>query len=123
LIAAADYQLPVNNTYLEERSLVDITSSVEDGKLSFQPPQTGEWQIMAFYERYTNQKSCSGALNASTAVGNGSWIVDHFSGTGAKVTTDFFDQNIVDPNNSKALAEFGQYGKPNFIIFCLRLES
>ncbi|PVH75254.1 hypothetical protein DL98DRAFT_602280, partial [Cadophora sp. DSE1049] len=104
-----DYPLPVNNTYLEEDSLIDITLKVVDGQLSFSPPKEGDWQIMAFYERYTNQKSCSGAENPSSIIGNGSWIVDHFSSTGAKVTTDFIDQNVLDPSNQKALANVGLY--------------
>ena len=113
-IASANYTLPVNNTYIEESSLVDITSKFIDGRLSFKPPKTGDWQIMAFYERYTNQRSCSGAVHPDSIIGNGSWIVDHFSDAGAKVTTDFIDQNILDANNQKVLAKFGQYGKPTF---------
>jgi len=88
-----------------------MTSHVVDGKQSFRPPTTGDYQIMAFYERYTNQKSCSGALYPDSIIGNGSWIVDHFSDTGAKVTTHFIDQNILDHNNLRALANIGQYGK------------
>jgi hypothetical protein len=110
--------VPVNDTYLEESSLVDITSSVVEGELSFQPLGSGDWQIMAFYERYTNQKSCTGAPNPDTIIANGSWIVDHFSDIGAKVTTDFIDQNVLDSNNQKALNKIGQYGElscPSFV--------
>ncbi|KAM3082308.1 hypothetical protein ACMFMG_004752 [Clarireedia jacksonii] len=109
LIASANYLLPVNNTYLEESSLIDITSKFIDGRLSFKSPKTGDWQIMAFYERYTNQRSCSGAVHPDSIIGNGSWIVDHFSDAGAKVTTDFIDQNILDDHNQKILAKVGQY--------------
>ncbi|KAH8679546.1 hypothetical protein BGZ60DRAFT_554003 [Tricladium varicosporioides] len=96
-IASANFSVPANDTYLEERSLIDITS------------KSGDWQIMAFYERYTNQKSCSGDLHPDSIIGNGSWIVDHFSDTGAKVTTDFIDHNVLDNDNQKILATFGQY--------------
>ncbi len=119
LVSTADYLLPVNNKYLEEKSLIDITSSLIDGHLSFEPRYTGDWQIMAFYERYTNQRSCSGDLNPVGIIGNGSWVVDHFSDTGAKVTTDFFDQNILDLKYREELAKFGQYGKQILIYVFL----
>ncbi|KAH7403781.1 hypothetical protein BKA64DRAFT_777464 [Cadophora sp. MPI-SDFR-AT-0126] len=101
--------IPMNNTYLDESSLVVITSKVKDGKLDYQPPSSGNWQIFAFYERYTNQKSCTGAPIPDSIIGNGSWVVDHFSKSGAQVTTDFIDENILDSSNQKALANIGQY--------------
>jgi hypothetical protein len=91
--------------------LTVITAKVIDGKLSYTPPENGTWQIFTFYERFTNQKSCTGAPVPDSIIGNGSWIVDHFSESGAQVTTDFIDQNVLDKSNKVALANVGQYGE------------
>ena len=88
-----------------------ITSKVVNSTLTFTPPSNGTWKIFSFYERFTNQKSTTGGTNPTSIIGNGSWIVDHFSSDGARVTTDFFDTNVLDSANMQKLAQIGQYGK------------
>ncbi|KAJ0270470.1 hypothetical protein COL940_011644 [Colletotrichum noveboracense] len=65
---------------LEEDTLVDLTNLTNQGTLSWISPEgNGTWIIFGIYERYTNQRSCVSIANATTALGNGSWIVDHWS--------------------------------------------
>ncbi|KAH8197840.1 hypothetical protein TruAng_007987 [Truncatella angustata] len=96
---------------LDEMSLVDLTNLTIQGNLSWTAPKgDGNWIVFGIYERYTNQRSCASVTNATTALGNGSWIVDHWSSSGAKKMTDFWDQQILSNDTIDALVtETGQY--------------
>ena len=81
---------------INETSIEDLTNQVRDGKLTWTAPSgNSTWRVMSFWESYTNQRSCSPGLNATNFLGNGSWIVDHFSSTGAKHLPDFLDQYVL----------------------------
>ncbi|KAH8893071.1 hypothetical protein GQ53DRAFT_764142 [Thozetella sp. PMI_491] len=67
---------------LKESSVVDLTSQVTDGSLSWVAPADAE-----SYEL--------------TVLGNGSFMVDHFSDLGAKKLTEFWDQNLLDDVKSE----------------------
>ncbi|KAJ4350294.1 uncharacterized protein N0V89_008915 [Didymosphaeria variabile] len=96
---------------LDEKSLIDLTNVTDKGRLTWTAPQgNGTWVIFAIYERYTNQRSCVSILNATTALGNGSWMVDHWSANGAKKMTDFWDQQILsDEGIATLVREIGGY--------------
>ncbi|KAJ3960348.1 hypothetical protein N0V92_003020 [Colletotrichum tropicale] len=96
---------------LEEDTLVDLTNVTNQGRLSWIPPEGNEtWIVFGIYERYTNQRSCVSIANATTALGNGSWIVDHWSSDGAKKMTDFWDQQILSDDTVASLVkEAGEY--------------
>jgi hypothetical protein len=89
--------IPFPTVKLDESSYVDLTSRVKNGRLQWNVPSgNATWRIFSFWGHYTNQRSNAGGTLATTVIGNGSWTVDHFSKIGAKVTTDFWDQNILD---------------------------
>ncbi|PVI04053.1 hypothetical protein DM02DRAFT_694583 [Periconia macrospinosa] len=89
---------------LEENSLINLTNITNEGTLTWTAPEGNEtWIIFSIYERYTNQRSCVSIANATTALGNGSWMVDHWSARGAKLTTDFWDQQILSDASIAAL--------------------
>ncbi|KKY13290.1 putative secreted protein [Diplodia seriata] len=93
--------------------IIDLTSSVNaDRSLSWTAPAgNSTWKVMAWYERFTNQKSQSPGLNATNFIQNGSWVVDHFSAAGSKKMTDFFDEHVIpDDESRKLLAAVGQHG-------------
>ncbi|KAB2569280.1 hypothetical protein DBV05_g12046 [Lasiodiplodia theobromae] len=94
--------------------VVDLTAEVDPDTRELNwtaPAGDNEWRIMAWYERYTNQKSCSGGLNATEYIGNGSWTVDHFSAAGSKKLTDFLDAHLLDDEETRELlASVGKYG-------------
>ncbi|KAL2678407.1 hypothetical protein Neosp_009153 [[Neocosmospora] mangrovei] len=65
----------------------------------------GSWRIMAWYERYTNQRAIDGGQNPENYVQNESWIVDHFSAARSRLMTQFFDGYIVpDQSDTDLLA-------------------
>jgi hypothetical protein len=99
---------------LVEDSLVDLTSLLRKGTLSWEAPSSEggrtSWVLLAFYQRYSNERSCVSVSQASTWIGNGSWMVDHFSAAGAKKATDFWDQHLFDDKEIDSLMEkVGKY--------------
>ena len=105
----------VNETVLlNQSSFVSLTSLVkDDGTLQWCPPNdTSTWKIFSFWEAYTNQRSCDGGPNATTFLGNGSWVTDHFSKTGASRVTSFWDQYILSDDQVRGLLRtVGKYGE------------
>ncbi|KAF6838245.1 hypothetical protein CPLU01_02606 [Colletotrichum plurivorum] len=79
-----------NTGYTKVTSVVDLTSSVspDSRSLSWTAPKTENvtsWRIMAWYQRFTNQRSIDPGSNPTTYLQNGSWIVDHFSAAGSEL--------------------------------------
>lgn len=67
---------------------------------------------MAWYERYTNQRSINAGEDPTGFLQNGSWIVDHFSAAGSQIMTDFFDNYVVPDSEDKVLlSKVGKYGE------------
>ncbi|KAI1843421.1 hypothetical protein JX265_013303 [Neoarthrinium moseri] len=96
---------------LNETSLIDLTNLTTQGEIAWTAPEGNEtWVVFGIYERYTNQRSCVSVSNATTALGNGSWIVDHWSATGARKMTDFWDEEIFsDEVIATLIKEVGEY--------------
>ncbi|KUI65520.1 hypothetical protein VM1G_01214 [Cytospora mali] len=111
---------------LDEDSYVDLTPLVStDGQLEWIPPVNGgnsTWNIFSYWQQYTNQRECHGGLNATTVIGNGSWIVDHFSNIGAQKVTDFWDEQILSDNETAdLLASVGEYAWEDSMEFLAAL--
>ncbi|KAI9730419.1 MAG: hypothetical protein M1834_005929 [Cirrosporium novae-zelandiae] len=105
-----DSNHPVQQTVLGESSIVDLTSLSENWTLNWTAPTSnGTHRVIAFYEKYTNQRACKGGVNATNYIGNGSWIVDHFSADGAARTTDFLDQHLINGDVKKLVSQVGNY--------------
>lgn len=96
---------------LNETSVVDLTDRVVNGTLAgwTAPATGGTWRLLAFYERYTNERSCVSTPGAASWVGNGSWMVDHFSAAGALAVTDFWDTHLLDEETRALLRRVGGY--------------
>ncbi|KAH1656554.1 hypothetical protein KXV37_003136 [Aspergillus fumigatus] len=96
---------------LDPLSFVDLSAKVKDGLLDWTPPLgNSTWRIFSFWVKHTNQRSCTGGLNPTTVIGNGSWVVDHFDAMGARLITDFWDHHILsDEQTLTFLQEVGQY--------------
>ncbi|KAH3511309.1 hypothetical protein KXV55_002464 [Aspergillus fumigatus] len=96
---------------LDPLSFVDLSAKVKDGLLDWTPPLgNSTWRIFSFWLKHTNQRSCTGGLNPTTVIGNGSWVVDHFDAMGARLITDFWDHHILsDEQTLTFLQEVGQY--------------
>ncbi|KAH0429215.1 hypothetical protein CcaCcLH18_08567 [Colletotrichum camelliae] len=94
--------------------VIDITSSASRStrSISWTPPKDSQntWRIVAWYTRYTNQRSIDAAPDAVSWLQNWSWITDHFSAAGAKKLTGFFDEYIIpEEEDRKLLARVGRY--------------
>jgi hypothetical protein len=113
VVAAEILNTSRQTTVLSEASLVDLTTMAISGKLDWVPPNTSQaWALFAFYERYTNQRASVSVDHETTALGNGSWIVDHFSSAGAKKMTDFWDENVIKTQEIRdLLKQAAQYCK------------
>ncbi|KAK5655045.1 hypothetical protein OQA88_5944 [Cercophora sp. LCS_1] len=82
---------------LDGKSLVDVREAVSNGT-GWRPSGQGEWVVFGVWERYSNERSCvsSARVEQGNWVGNGSWMVDHFSAAGAKKMTGFWDEELLD---------------------------
>ena len=111
--ADGPYGSKIPYTFLDHDSLVELTNITNHGTLTWTAPDgNGTWVLFAVYERYTNQRTCVSIANATTALGNGSWVVDHWSVSGAKKTTDFWDQHILSvPEIARLVGEIMSYGE------------
>ncbi|CAK7231257.1 hypothetical protein SEUCBS140593_007865 [Sporothrix eucalyptigena] len=98
-----------NYILLNESSVVDLTDRVHNNIVMLDAPLGSDYQLMAFYERYTNERSCVSVANASSWIGNGSWMVDHFSSAGAEKVTSFWDSHLLDETTRSLLAQVGEY--------------
>ncbi|EXL78967.1 hypothetical protein FOPG_06949 [Fusarium oxysporum f. sp. conglutinans race 2 54008] len=99
-----------NNAYisLHEKSLVDLTKYVKDGKLTWTAPKDyREYVLFAHYERYTNQRSADGV--PTDVIANDSWVTDHFSATGAKLAASFWEKNLLTTQIRQLLKEVGKH--------------
>ncbi|KAG5762945.1 hypothetical protein H9Q72_008957 [Fusarium xylarioides] len=93
---------------LHEKSLVDLTKNVKDGKLTWTAPKDyKEYVLFAHYERYTNQRSCDGV--PTDVIANGSWVTDHFSAAGAKLASQFWEKNLLTTQIRQLLKEVGKH--------------
>lgn len=98
---------------LDKDSLTDLTNLKRQNQLSWTAPEgNGTWVIFGIYERYTNQRSCTAAKNATTVLSNGSWVVNHWSAAGASKMTNFWDQQLLSDESIMSLVnEVGEYGE------------
>ncbi|SCO30892.1 uncharacterized protein FFMR_02093 [Fusarium fujikuroi] len=99
-----------SNTFisLHEKSLIDLTKNVKNGKLTWTAPKDyKEYILFAHYERYTNQRSCDGV--PTDVIANGSWVTDHFSAAGAKLASQFWEKNLLSTQIRQLLREVGKH--------------
>ncbi|EXK80650.1 hypothetical protein FOQG_14856 [Fusarium oxysporum f. sp. raphani 54005] len=109
---------PQNVTYddfkLGHRTLSEVTQRVDRQgrtRLSFpKAPQGSHYRIFTFYERLSKHKNLKFTSKKHEAIfDNGSYAVDHFSGKGATVVGQFWDEHILKGNIPKLLARVGNY--------------
>ena len=115
----SDTFLPAHPTYtrlvLTANSLTDQTSRVgADGRLqtagNYASSAQSTW-FFAFYERKSLVQNVRFPTNATAGIfSNGSYTVDHFSSSGAKVTINFWREHILTPETKQLLTEAGGLG-------------
>lgn len=75
---------------LLKESLVDLTDTVVDGQISWTAPVGGQWLMLAYRVRGTGQLPEAGPHTSPD-----SYVIDHFSPTGAKAVIDFWESRIL----------------------------
>ena len=93
-------------------SLTDITSSVEDGSLSWQVPG-GMWRIFAFYQNDTGHQPVGGAYAGNA---NDSLIADHLDAAGAQELIEGYARPLLEatgdhPPNAVFVDSFEMVGQ------------
>jgi len=86
---------------LEQKTAVDLTDKVTDGKLDHDFPGDADdtYALLAFYQIPTGQ-----SLSGYTATGT-NYTLDTLSTAGSKATTDFYDAHILTPKVSTLLRD------------------
>lgn len=120
LYGIVNQALPVYT--LAANSLQDVTSQVSaDGRLNLaiDSPTSAPTVLFVYYSTVATYKEIPSPETFLTStfqspvtsyVQNGSYVVDHFSSTGAQVIIDFWNTHLLDNSTTKAqLAKVGNY--------------
>lgn len=98
-----------------ESSLQDIISNVTaDGTLDITFPDDSGVEGYLVYASYAFQNLVRSGLagpDPQNFIQNGSFAVDHFSATGAQVTTDFLEQFVLVNGAKELIEDVGNYSK------------
>lgn len=93
----------------------EVTGSVtSDGTLNITFPEGSGAEGYLIYASYALQPLIRSGLagpNPQNFIQNGSFAVDHFSSTGAKVTTDFLEQYVLINGAKELLENVGNYSE------------
>lgn len=99
---------------LKNGTLTDWASKVSStGSVSLDlPTSQNTYRLFAFYQFLSHNKNLQySSTPAKTIFDNGSYVVDHFTARGAKVTTKFWEEYILPGGVKELLMEVGNYGK------------
>lgn len=81
---------------------VDLMSKVDNGDVTFTPPDNGTWLIISYHMRGSGQVAEAGPHNVHDGA-----VIDHFSTVGIKASTDYWDKNILSPKLKSVLNNIG----------------
>src|SRR4051794_29816960 len=93
---------PPKTAYTLDGSTVTHVPIADDGTVSWTAPADGNWALISYYERGSGQKPEGSAHTTPD-----SYVVDHFSQTGTKAITDYWDAHILTPQIRKLLEDAG----------------
>lgn len=128
--AASNGLETVNVSYLQytlkNGTFQDYTHAVDNstGKLLLtldSQTNTSSHQLFAFYQKLSLNKNLAiERTTPQTIFDNGSYIVDHYSASGAYTITEFWETYILSDSVSTLLREAGNYGvsRHAFCIVC-----
>ncbi|ETS73496.1 hypothetical protein PFICI_14442 [Pestalotiopsis fici W106-1] len=88
-----------NPVYLEYGSMMDLTASVVDGKIEFDPPDNSTWLIYSAFVRGTGQQP-----EDYPHTNSATYVVDHFGTLGCNSVLDYWDVNILAAEVQSLLA-------------------
>ncbi|MBF8184642.1 alpha-L-rhamnosidase [Nonomuraea sp. K274] len=91
-----------DETGLDPASVRDLTSLVTGGTITWTAPASGEWVLIAYWERGSGQRPESGPHTAPEA-----YVVDHFSRAGTQAVIDYWESGLLTPAVRKLLRRSG----------------
>lgn len=91
-------RIPATSTVLDEASLVDLSSQVVRGSLSWTPPSAGEWIVFGFWQRDA-PKGVTSAFDKDAAAKATEYLEENQVGRGnvealGRVGGDFFEDSL-----------------------------
>ncbi|MEU6536937.1 glycosyl hydrolase [Streptomyces sp. NPDC047000] len=87
---------------LDAASVVDLTASVTGGNITWTAPATGDWVLIAYWQRGSAQQPESGPHTAPSA-----YVVDHFGAEGTAAVTGHWEDELLTPVIRRLLAAAG----------------
>ena len=78
---------------LDPASVQDVTDLVSGTHLTWTAPATGEWVVIAYWQRGSGQKPEAGPHTTPD-----SYVVDHFSRAGSEAVFAFWDEAVLTPS-------------------------
>lgn len=107
------YNITNHDYTLAADSIQDVTNLVHtNGTVTVSFPASDravEYIVYASYSVLTGERACVAGPNPQNFIQNGSFVVDHFSPVGAKVTTDFLEKYVFVNGVREILKEIGNY--------------
>ncbi|MGW1623177.1 glycosyl hydrolase [Streptomyces sp. NPDC002172] len=89
-------------TGLDADSVTDLTARVSGSTLTWTPPDSATWVILAYWQRGSGQQPEAGPHSSPAA-----YVVDHFSAAGTAAVTRYWDREILDAGLRRLLASAG----------------
>lgn len=89
-------------TTLDPASLVDLTDTVVDGRLTWTAPADGAWVLLSYWRRGSAQEPEAGPHTDPP-----SYVVDHFSAAGSGAVVDLWEDEILDRELRRLLQKAG----------------
>ncbi|MFI6878929.1 glycosyl hydrolase [Streptomyces sp. NPDC050400] len=88
---------------LDRDTVTDVTGRVSGGRLAWTAPDDGAtWLLVAYWERGSGQRPEGRDHTTPLA-----YVVDHFSDSGTRAVTDFWERHILTPTIRGLLKETG----------------
>ncbi|MFF7468984.1 glycosyl hydrolase [Streptomyces sp. NPDC008092] len=89
-------------TGLDADSVTDLTARVSGTRLTWTPPDSATWVILAYWQRGSGQQPEAGPHSSPAA-----YVVDHFSAAGTAALTRYWDREILDAGLRRLLGAAG----------------
>jgi hypothetical protein len=106
LVAVQAYRVTAQTTAtttLDPASLVDLTTSVVDGRLSWTAPAGSDtWAVLSYWRRGSGQEPEAGPHTNPR-----SWVVDHFSAAGSQAVIDLWEDKVLNRELRSLLRKTG----------------
>lgn len=87
---------------LNSSTMIDLTSQVKNGNITWTPPDSGTWLLMSFRMRGTGQPPEAGPHNDPDGT-----VIDHFSTAGSEASINYWKDHIISPSLEKVLKKVG----------------